>query len=642
MKHSKLIGLIICAIPTFLLSQDVIVLKNSEQSKGKDTLQKCKLINWKSANRKPQGAGPFKSNPDAIKKNNSSSDVINIHHNEQDDFRRPDSVKYQPAPINKNDSSKNQSYYENNIDQNQFASKSMLSNPSVVFGFDANWCTNNTPPDNALAISNGGFIISAINCRLDIYNSSGNWLSNIDYQTFFNAPTNNFSDPRVIYDMYSDRFIFFIQYGSDPASSRIYVAFSTSNDPTKQWWSYYFDIGTANGLVPNYWFDYPSVGINQTDFCMSGNIFTSGNKFSTNLLILFNKQDGYNGVANLRSIYWTGVTDGGGEIAFTIVPATAGQNISYNNVFYLVSSLSGGGDYLTKYTINGNANNTASTISATKISTSQSYYPSSSATQPSGKDLANYKAGCRIQSAIYLNSTISFVYTANYNTGGVDYNSVYYNRIIGTKLNQSWSFLGGSNYNYPSLASFGTNSTDLATILCFLKSDNSTYPEIRFKYFDNAMNQLASSQARKGDASVYYSFSGSQQRWGDYTGTQRRYNASQPQVWISGSFGNSSNNWQTSIAEITGYPGNVSIEEVTLNNENLIIYPNPVTSQLYIKGDFKSTKYFPELYNIEGKLLSIDVTRKNNEMFQVDVSWLPKGAYLIKFQNSQTIKFVKN
>ena len=35
MKHSKLIGLIISAIPAFLFSQDVMVLKNSDEIKAK-------------------------------------------------------------------------------------------------------------------------------------------------------------------------------------------------------------------------------------------------------------------------------------------------------------------------------------------------------------------------------------------------------------------------------------------------------------------------------------------------------------------------------------------------------------------------------------------------------------------------------
>ncbi len=616
---------------------------------AKDTLQKCKLFHHKASKKKIEAAGPFKASPSSTPIEIKSGDEKNIYHNEQDNFKRPDSIPYRPAPT-KSDTSNDHSYFEHNVDEYPSAFKTTQANPAVNFGFDANWCGNNTPPDNALAVSNGGYVVSAINCRLDIYNTSGTWLSNIDYQTFFGATSNNFSDPKLVYDMYSNKFIFFIQYGCDASTSRIYIAFSTSSDPTQSWNYYWFDIGTSGGLFPNNWFDYPSVGINQTDFCVTGNIFsgsgcTGSASFASNVLLLINKQDGYNGVsgANLHWLYWTDVTDGSSNTGFTIVPATAGQNITYSNVFYLVSTLSGGGSYLTKYTLSGNASNSNSTISATNIYTSQTYYPNNTATQPSGISLANTKAGCRIQSAIYLNNTISFVYTGNYNDGSYDYNSIYTNRInvSSNSLNQNWSYLSGSNYNYPSIASFGNSSADVASMLCFLKSDNSTYPEIRFKYFDNAMNQLASSQARQGDASVYYSFASPSQRWGDYTATQRRYSSSQPEAWISGSFGNSSNNWQTHIAQITGYPGNVSVAEINLNDENLIVYPNPVLSQLYIKGDFKNTHYFPELYSIDGKLLNIDVTRKDNEMFQVDVSWLPKGTYLIKFQNSQTIKFIK-
>jgi len=640
---TKLLFTVLIALVGLKLSAQI----NSQNPAAKDTLQKCKPIVQKPVSKNQlKGAGPFKADPKSAKKKDNSNDGKNIYHNEQDNFSRPDSIPYHPAPA-KRDTTNKHSFNQTNIEENQFSYRNTLTtNPNVTFSFDANWCDQNTPPDNALGVSNAGFIVSAINCRLDVYYSNGNVASNIDYQTFFNAPTNNFSDPKVIYDMYSDRFIFFIQYGCDPATSRIYIAFSTSNDPTQQWNYYYFDIGATGGLFPNNWFDYPSVGINQTDLCITGNIFsgsgcTGSASFASNILMLINKQDGYNG-STLTWLGWTNVTDGSGNTGFTIVPATAGQNISYSNVFYLVSTLAGGGSYLTKYTISGNASNSSSTISSNNINTSQTYYPNGLATQPNGISLANVKAGCRIQSAIYLNGTISFVYTGNYNTGGFDNNSIYFNRINvnSNNLNQNWSYLSGSNYNYPSLASYGTNSNDLATMLCFLKSDASTNPEIRFKYFDTNMNQLASSLARAGDASVDYTWT-TTQRWGDYTTAQRRYNASQSEVWISGSFGNSSNNWQTFIAQITGYPGNVSVAEMTLNKENLIVYPNPVVSQLYIKGNFKDINYFPELYNIEGRLLNIDVTRKDNEMFQVDVSSLSKGTYLIKFQNSQTIKFVK-
>lgn len=609
---------------------------------SKVTEKKCQLLHRKTSS-KNQGSseGPVKVDPKNLEQK-TNTDGHNIYHNEQDNFMRPDSLPYNPAPL-KNDSLKN--HYYNSPEEMQ--SSGTRATPSVNFGFDAEYCTGNTPPDNAMAISNGGKIVSAVNCGIVFYNTSGTLLDSYDYQTFFSAPTNNFSDPRVLYDPYSDRFIFFIQYGCEPSNSVIYIAFSSSNDPEQTWWVYSYDIGTSTGLAPNLWYDYPSIGINQTDFCMTGNLFsgngcTGSSTFSSNLLLLMNKQDGYDGVsyANMHALYWTDLTDGIGNMGFTIAPASAAQNITYSNAFYLVSTSSGGANYVSKYKITGSASNVNSTIASTSISV-QTYSPAGTATQPSGINLANYKAGCRVQNAIYLNNTICFVYTGNYNTGGFDYNSLYYDQInvSSNAVTQNWSYLGGSNYCYPSLGSFGTSQTDKAVILCFLKSDASTKPEMRFKYFDNNMNQLASSLARGGDASVDYSWA-STERWGDYTATQRKYNGTS-EVWIAGSYGNSLNNWETYIAQIKGYPGNVIVEEVNFQNKDLVVCPNPVQTQLYIKGDFKNFNGFPELYSLDGKLLDIDVTRKDNEMFQIDVSWLKAGVYLIKFKNSQTVKFVK-
>ncbi len=327
----------------------------------------------------------------------------------------------------------------------------------------------------------------------------------------------------------------------------------------------------------------------------------------------------------------------------TVAPATAAQDITYSNGFYMVSTLSGGGGYVTLYTLDGTATNINSTCcSPVDINTPQTYSPNGVAIEPDNITLANFKAGCRIESAAFLNGTVLFVYTGDYNTGGYDYNSIYFNQlnVANQTLSQNWSFLGGSNYDYPSVASFGISQSDLAVIIAFCKTDTITNPEIRFKYFDNNMNQLASTQVRAGDSYVDYAGFNSQ-RWGDYTTTQRRYNTSLPEVWLSGSFGNTSHYWQTNISQVTGYPGSVGITEVNLDEKQLSEYPNPVTSQLYVKGNFSSYYGFPELYSVDGKLMKIDVTRKGNEMFQIDVASLASGQYILKFKDLPSVKFIK-
>ena len=559
----------------------------------------------------------------------------NHYHNEQDNFKKQENGnKPAPTPTGKPNEHSNiiipgeDTHVANKTD----------ATPAISFKFSAENCPNNDPPDNTMAIAANGNIVSAVNCGIFFYNSSGTQTGSNTYPTFFNTTGSEFSDPRVVYDPYNDRFIFFIQFGHTPATSVLYIAFSSSNDPTASWHYYYYPVSS---FAANDWFDYPSIGINQTDVCIGGNLFDASNNGDGNLVLMFKKADGYAQATNLGGNYWTNLTTGSGSKGFTIVPATTAQNTSYSGKFYMVSTASGGSSAVTLYTITGTAGNNP-TVASTDITTPQAYSPSSTATQPNGINLANYKAGCRVQSACYLNGVIHLVYAANYNSGGTDYNSIYYSRIntSNNTIRQNWSFLSGSNYNYPAVASFGTNTADQTAIIGFLKSDASTNPEVRFKYFDNNMNQLGSVQVHQGDGAVNYTWA-TEQRWGDYIGIQRRYSASQPEVWMGGSYGNSSNIWQTEIAQITGYPGLVSISEVLLDNTPITIYPNPVKDQLYIKSDFKDFYGFPELYDIQGRQVQLDVTRRDNEMFQLDVSRLSVGTYLVKMGTTKSLRFVK-
>jgi len=619
-------------ITLFLLILFVGSSYASEDSLSTGHTFKC----FTKRNRKPiANGGSFKVDPRTLQ--NKTGFEEKSKYNEQDNFY-PLDTSIQRTPHEKTDTFKDRSIYEDIPQNNKMFKTDAL--PAVSKSFNAEYCTSNVPPDNTIAVSNSGYIVSAVNCGIYIYNENGQLLKNFNYPSFFNTSANAFADPRLIYDPATDRFILFLQYGSNSNESTIYIAVSSTNNPLDPWGGYYFKISGFN--IPNVWFDFPSVGINQSDYFVTGNLFTDNGSFSTNLLFVLNKQDLYNGVqvGQLKHKFTTGIKDGNGATGFTIVPATIGQSgITYNNQMYFVSTPSSGGNYLTKYTLTGSAANNYS-ITTTRINTT-SYSPSGVAVQPSNISLANQKAGCRVQSAFYLNNVVSFAYTANYNSGGYNYNSIYFNRLnVGNNsLTQNWSFLSGSNYSYPSVASFGNNSTDQSTIICFLKTDQQSYPEVRFKYYDNNMNQLASTQVRQGDNSVYYTWA-NEQRWGDYSTIQRKFNASQPEVWLAGSYGNSGGLWQTFIAQITGYPGLVNVEEVKFEEESLQLFPNPVSSSLKIVGDFAGFFGFPQIFNISGQEFFVDISRIDNASFQLDVSYIPIGAYIVRF-NEKSLKFLK-
>jgi Secretion system C-terminal sorting domain len=623
-----------------VLAISVSVAAASAQSKKRQTKKPKKQrgsYNQLPSNTNAKLEGPTVVNVSTLIYKEDTSK--NNYHNEQDNFKQDPNRPTNPAPITPNALEGNPAPTIVTPDANKEVLKKTRATPALASGFDAEICSSNIPPDNSMAISNAGKIVSAVNCGIFFYSANGTSLGSANYGSFFNTSLTGFSDPRVLYDVYTDRFIVLMQLGFSPSTSKLYIAFSQSNDPLGSWNVYTI---AANSLSAGNWFDYPSVGINQNDFCVSGNMFNSSNTSADNSIMIVDKAAGYAG--NTPAIKtWNNVQDGNGNKSFTITPASAGRNVTYSNTFHLIATRSGGGSYVTKYTITGKATDTAPTLTATDVNTSQQYYPSATAVQPNGVDLANYKAGCRVQAAIFVDNTILFVYPANYNDGTNDFNSIYYNALnVNTNvMTQSWSYLTGSSYNYPCLASFGNSNTDKAVILGFLKSDASTNAEIRFKYFDNNLAQLGSVQARKGDDAVYYSWA-SEQRWGDYIGMQMKYNATSSEAWMGGSFGNANQKWQTFIGKITGYPGAVPIQEIKLNELVVNTYPNPVQSMLNISGDFSAYKLFPKVFSVDGKIVNVDISRRNNNLFQIDVNGVVAGNYYIKFEDNKVIKFVKN
>jgi hypothetical protein len=82
----------------------------------------------------------------------------------------------------------------------------MTVNPTIGTNFEANWTTGGTPPDNAIAISNSGYIVTANNDGIEYYTASGNFLYFDFWSDFFNdnTLTSSIYDPRIIYDSGAD------------------------------------------------------------------------------------------------------------------------------------------------------------------------------------------------------------------------------------------------------------------------------------------------------------------------------------------------------------------------------------------------------------------------------------------------------
>lgn len=438
------------------------------------------------------------------------------------------------------------------------------------------------PPDNNLAISDNGYIVSLINSNIRVYSENGNKLLDQSLGDFFSVLglSDFFYDPRVIYDPDADKFILVALHGNSPADSKIVVSFSKTQNPTQGWWSYSFD---GNFLQNNTWFDFPSIGISGEDLFISGNLFNSSDVFNQAVILQIDKQPGFTG----GSIYWEhfdNVTDGFGSQSFTVAPISYGFNGTYGPGIYLISTLSGGGGYVHLYDITGNVEDEQD-IFAYDIGT-PAYSPPADAEQLLTNKLLDI-GDCRVLGGFYANGIIHYIHATDFGGG---YGGIRYNRL--DVAGQTVTFVNhGQNlydYGYPTLAPVGTTNTDKSVLIAFLRTSKSTFPEFRAVSVDDAMNISSSLEIKTGEYFINVTAE-NVQRWGDYSGACRKQSAPNPIVWVSGCYGKANSTYGTWIAELALDP-NAAVAEVA-PVETTTVFPNPVQDRFTLQMELKEKTY---------------------------------------------------
>ena len=92
----------------------------------------------------------------------------------------------------------------------------------------------------------------------------------------------------------------------------------------------------------------------------------------------------------------------------------------------------------------------------------------------------------------------------------------------------------------------------------------------------------------------------------------------------------------------TSYGSLISIDTSTFSNINVDLkariktYPNPSTNYISLSGLAESKSYI--IYNMQGKEVSRGTVSNNNK---IDVRFLENGLYLLKLENLEIVKFIK-
>ncbi|HLN74651.1 MAG TPA: T9SS type A sorting domain-containing protein [Prolixibacteraceae bacterium] len=78
---------------------------------------------------------------------------------------------------------------------------------------------------------------------------------------------------------------------------------------------------------------------------------------------------------------------------------------------------------------------------------------------------------------------------------------------------------------------------------------------------------------------------------------------------------------------ITTFPDGVNLYDRSLQVK---VYPNPVSNDLFIAGNFKEKEYTLELYSIKGVLIKTECLEGGINIYKIDAGTLKSGSYILK------------
>jgi hypothetical protein len=420
------------------------------------------------------------------------------------------------------------------------AAKTTSVSPVLGRNFAGTVLTGMSPLDNTIAVSNSGYIVTACNSKIAFFTLSGTQLYNNTFAAFLpftiaGAATN----PVVLYDDRADRFILVAQETMS-ATSRAFICFSKTNNPTGGWWCYSVPGDpTATGLG----FDFPRIAVNDSELFITSNLYNSPGTasvyFDRAMIFQMDKLAGYSGTS-LSYVYYNYIAGS----PFSLLPLSNGQAGGITTGMHLVSTVNTGANFVNYYHITGSFSGTP-TMSYSVVSTPTYSLPVDA---PQAGTSTLLEAGdCRVLSGFYLNGYAHYAFNCEASSG---YTGISYHRLNTTTSTDSSSLLGvsGNHYAYPAIASYATSPTDASVMIGFQKTGASMLPEIDVVNCDSAWGWSGTTVVKASQA--YVTGATGTVGWGDYMGMARNHTSAAPSVWMAGMFGNTSHNWDGWVAEI--------------------------------------------------------------------------------------------
>ncbi len=385
------------------------------------------------------------------------------------------------------------------------------------------------PPDTDGAVGPTRIMNSLNNNYRVLDKATGATISTVSMATFWagTGATGPF-DPKTLYDPYNGRFIVAGVSNAASAASSVLIGLSATSDPNGAWTLYRYQICStaACGAGTDWWADFPCIGFNKNWVAVTVNMFntTSGAFHESRILgVDYPTLRGGTYSATL----FTGLND------FSIQPAVTYS--ATENTLYAPAHWSSAGRSYHLNTITGTAAAPVYTqgplLAHPVLSawTQPSGNIAPQATEPGTGAVASVDSGdARIVDAVFRNGNIWYAQTVGLPAGGLTHTAAQWVRldtggafVDGGRVEDptATSSNGGKWYAYPSIA---VNAGD-DVLFGFSQFASSQFPSAGYAFraaadAAGAMRDVVVSKA--GDGFYYKTYSGSRNRWGDFSVTQ--------------------------------------------------------------------------------------------------------------------------
>lgn len=572
------------------------------------------------------------------------SSIINFAENTEPDWEvNVQNIVAQPMPASDyrlNKSIVNERRQNaNNLNTSNSGRDASAIAPIMLNNFGAN-LAQGTPNDNHIAVSNNNFILSVVNTNVRIYNDTGQQLYQRSLSSFA-ATLGSFtqvSDPRVLYDPVEDRFILMFFSGSTSINSRIIIAFTQSNNPLGNWNFYSL---SGNYLNDTTWSDYPIVSLSRNDLFITFNHLKDNEGWQTGFrysaIWQINKHNGYAGIP-LNFTFWNNIVFDNKPI-WSICPVQGSFSSNDSTTYFLsVRPADLENDTVFIHSITGTQGNANAQLYTRVFTTPTKYGLPPNAKQKDGQWLATNDA--RVLSACIENNRIHYVQnTVAFNTVR---SSVYYGQIEqpqSTTPTFSAQVITDPQmeFGYPSITSISNGPFDNRCLITCSFTSLDTFPGTAVFYRDADGNISEPLIVKRGERAVNVLLD-TTERWGDYSGIQRKYNEPNT-AWIAGSYAAFSAAYRTWIAKVAN-TDSASVSGLVQPTQQMSVqlYPNPTSEKITLSFDAPENNFMLfELCSVKGEVIRTllnDHVKPGQNTLSFNASVLARGIYYVHIYNN--------